>query len=62
MTLLNSKQMATFAARGFLRFDGVVPEEINQQFLAELGDVPEGDVASPEAHYGSVNASNITKY
>ncbi|MBT6572265.1 MAG: hypothetical protein HON21_16660, partial [Gammaproteobacteria bacterium] len=54
MTLLNSKQMATFAARGFLRFDGVVPEEINQQFLAELGDVPEGDVASPEAHYGSV--------
>ena len=54
MTLLNSRQMATFSARGFLRFDGVVPEEINQQFLAELGDVTEGDVASPEAHYGSI--------
>lgn len=54
MTLLNSRQMATFAARGFLRFDGVVPEEINQQFLAAVGDVPEGEVASPEAHYGSV--------
>lgn len=54
MTLLNSKQMAAFAARGFLRFDGVVPEEINQQFLVELGDAIEGNVASPEAHYGSI--------
>jgi hypothetical protein len=46
--------MATFAARGFLRFDGVVPEEINEQFLAEIADVLTGEVASPEAHYGRV--------
>lgn len=36
--LLDSLQMARFVARGFLRFDGVVPEEINRQFLAEVGE------------------------
>src|SRR3546814_899865 len=30
--------MARFVARGFLRFDGVVPPEINAQFLAEAGE------------------------
>src|SRR5436190_158401 len=30
--------MARFVARGFLRFDGVVPPEINEQFLAEAGE------------------------
>ena len=39
--LLDSLDMARFVARGFLRFDGVVPDEINAQFLAEAGDVPE---------------------
>ena len=28
--LLNSRQMAHFVARGFLRFDELVPDEINQ--------------------------------
>nr|QQZ51011.1 hypothetical protein JKL49_07365 [Phenylobacterium glaciei] len=36
--LLDSLAMARFTARGFLRFDGVVPEEINSQFLAEVGE------------------------
>ncbi|HEY5008767.1 MAG TPA: phytanoyl-CoA dioxygenase family protein, partial [Caulobacteraceae bacterium] len=39
--LLSSEQMARFAARGFLRFDSVVPEAINAQFMAEAGEVPE---------------------
>lgn len=40
--LLDSRQMATFAARGFLRFDGLVPKEINEGFLkhAERNEVP----------------------
>ncbi len=38
--LLTSAQMATFVARGFLRFDGVVPQDINDQFLAEAGEMP----------------------
>jgi len=38
--LLSSQQMATFVARGFLRFDAVVPDDINQQFLDEVGRPP----------------------
>ena len=37
--LLTSEQMAHFAARGFLRFDGLVPAEINRQFLSDVGAV-----------------------
>ncbi len=43
LPLLTASQMASFTARGFLRFDGVVPEDINSQFLAEMGDI-----ASPQ--------------
>lgn len=41
LPLLSSAQMARFAARGFLRFDAVVPDEINAQFLAEVGQAAE---------------------
>jgi len=40
LPLLDAMQMASFAARGFLRFDGVVPEAINAQFLQEVGAPP----------------------
>ncbi len=40
LPLLSAMQMASFAARGFLRFDGVVPDEINAQFLDEVGTPP----------------------
>lgn len=36
--LLNALDMARFVARGFLRFDAAVPEEINAQFLMEAGE------------------------
>ena len=36
--LLGAFDMARFTARGFLRFDGVVPDEINAQFLTEAGE------------------------
>lgn len=52
--LLNSQQMAQFAARGFLRFDGIVPEKINQQFLDDIGHVDESEISSPKAHYKNV--------
>jgi phytanoyl-CoA dioxygenase PhyH len=38
--LLSSREMARFVARGFLRFDAVVPEAINEQFMAEAGSMP----------------------
>ena len=34
---LNTRQMASFAARGFLRFDGRVPDPVNAQFMDEAG-------------------------
>jgi hypothetical protein len=34
--LLDSKQMATFVAKGFLRFDELVPAEINAAVMAEI--------------------------
>ena len=32
-----SAQMAHFAAHGLLRFDGRVPDDVNEQFLDEAG-------------------------
>jgi len=59
LPLLSDQQMASFAARGFLRFDAAVPDEINAQFLAEAGEAPE---ATPErklrATYGSLLAES----
>src|SRR5262245_46638279 len=39
--LLRSSQMASFVARGYLRFDAVVPQDINDQFLDEDGRPPD---------------------
>src|SRR6185312_14109015 len=47
-TLLTSKQMASFAAAGFLRFDGAVPDELNQAAMRELeGKVPGAQAGTP---------------
>lgn len=54
--LLTSRQMAHFAARGFLRFDAVVPDSINQAFLAEIGHVDEVEVGSIREHYARIMA------
>ena len=37
LPLLSSKEMASFVANGFLRFDGIVPPELCGGALAELG-------------------------
>lgn len=50
MTLLSSPDVARFVARGFLRLDAVVPDDINRQFLKEMG--PETAEEMPLAHYG----------
>jgi hypothetical protein len=55
---LNSKQMAEFAARGFLRFDSIVPQELNDKFLKEVGHIPLEEVNNPLQHYGKVMASS----
>ena len=57
--LLDSRQMARFVARGFLRFDAVVPADINEQFLAESGRPPEPAPGTKLRHaYGAFLAQN----
>ncbi len=59
LPLLTSAQMASFVARGFLRFDQAVPDEINRQFMAEAGEVREaGDGKRLMAVYGEALAKN----
>ena len=55
--LLSSLDMARFVARGFLRFDGVVPDEINRAFMEEAGDfaAPGGSIRKV---YGQALASS----
>jgi hypothetical protein len=43
LPLLSSAQMASFVARGFLRFDAAVPDDINDQFMTEAGAFPEAE-------------------
>ena len=48
--LLNSRQMATFAARGFLRFDALVPPELNERAMREIdAGVPSIPAGTPFA-------------
>ena len=44
--LLTTNQMASFAARGFLRFDKLIPSEINEAVMAEIDA---GHIVSPAA-------------
>ncbi|MFE0331997.1 phytanoyl-CoA dioxygenase family protein [Streptomyces sp. NPDC058960] len=45
--LLTSVQVARFVAQGFLRLDGVVPQEINERAIAALAE------GLPEVSYGT---------
>ena len=35
--MLTDEQMANFTAKGYLKLDSVIPEEINKQFLNDIG-------------------------
>ena len=50
--LLSTTQMAQFAASGYLRFDAVVPQALNQAFLDEIGHSDE--VADIGEHYRNI--------
>jgi hypothetical protein len=48
--LLSSRQMASFAARGFLRFDRLIPPELNERAMREIdGNVPSAPAGTPLA-------------
>ena len=50
--LLNSKQVAEFVARGVLRFDEIVPAEINEAVIAEIdgGGIQSQPAGTPLSH------------
>lgn len=57
--LLTDEQMASFVARGFLRFDAAVPGDINQQFMREAGEAPEPEAGCKlRVAYGALLAQN----
>jgi hypothetical protein len=55
--LLDSRQMASFVARGFLRFDAVVPDAVNRAFLDALGRVDASNIDHMRAYYGRIMGS-----
>ncbi|HWA59803.1 MAG TPA: phytanoyl-CoA dioxygenase family protein, partial [Caulobacteraceae bacterium] len=58
-TLLSTPEMASFVARGFLRFDAAVPGDINRQFMAEAGEVAEAEAGTKLGKvYGRALAGN----
>ncbi|MEE4302210.1 MAG: phytanoyl-CoA dioxygenase family protein [Pseudomonadales bacterium] len=54
--LLDSRQVARFVARGFLRFDGVVPAEINDAFMSEVPPFERGEGEPLMVAYGRMLA------
>jgi len=52
LALLSSRQLAAFVADGYLRFDGVVPAELCEAALAELG------AGRPPSPYGAPAGSD----
>ncbi|MGH7025180.1 MAG: phytanoyl-CoA dioxygenase family protein [Caulobacteraceae bacterium] len=55
--LLTSAEVASFVARGFLRFDAAVPAEINDAFMAEAGGGV--DFTQARAFFKSLAANRI---
>lgn len=60
--LLDSMQMATFVANGYLRLDAVVPDDINSRFLADVGHVDESRIPGIREYYREImNESAIPR-
>jgi hypothetical protein len=54
--LLTSHQMASFVAKGYLRFDGLVPDDINRQFIEDAGEL--ADERGPREAYAKLMATS----
>lgn len=60
--LLDSMQMASFVANGYLRLDEAVPAEINERFLADIGHVDEHQIPGIREYYREImNESAIPR-
>jgi hypothetical protein len=56
---LTSAEVAGFVARGFLRFDAAVPDDINAAFMAEAGGGAPGGWADRKAFLRAIAANQI---
>ncbi len=56
--LLSTRQMASFAARGFLTFEGVIDASINRQFLDDIAEVSP-EARNPMAHYREIMRNSV---
>ncbi len=56
--LVSTLDMARFVARGYLLFENVVPDVLNERFLADVGHVPEDQVENLFTHYGRIMAAS----
>ncbi|MCB1691760.1 MAG: phytanoyl-CoA dioxygenase family protein [Pseudomonadales bacterium] len=52
--LLDSSDMARFVADGYLLMESVVPDEINRQFMDDIGYLPDDEITDPRAYYGKL--------
>ncbi len=52
--LLNSKQMAEFASKGYLLLEGVVPDEVNRHFLDDIGYIDDDEIEDRRAYYAHI--------
>jgi hypothetical protein len=57
--LLTTRDMAIFAARGYLRLDGVVADGLNGRFLEQVHHLPAREVRSIREHYGRVISGSV---
>lgn len=56
--LLDSVQMATFAAQGYLLMENVVPDEINRHFLDDIGYIDDDEIHDWRSYYGRIMGSS----
>ena len=56
---LTSLQMATFVAKGYLRFDGVVPEDLNQRLLERFSAIDPSQSRHLGDYYGKAMAERV---
>ena len=52
--MLTDEQMANFTAKGYLVLDSIIPEDINKQFLNDIGHTTNEPVDSVHDHYSRI--------
>ena len=57
--MLTDEQMANFTAKGYLVLDSIIPEEINRQFLDDIGYSTNEPVDTVYDHYSRIMQKSV---